>query len=411
MEIALLSINYLPQNFGIAKIAVTLAHYLEGRGDNIKVITANPFDQNFRKTDKKFADDNKDRNIKVIRVPVYLFKNNNFINRVLFDSSFFINSIFKTLKHCRRADKIIIISPPLQLGLIGIILNIFYKKEFIFYVQDLIPDLPEKLGIIKSPGLLKLLTWLEKTIYKKAYKIITISEGMAENIKKKLLPEDYPKVFTVNNWTDKIPEEIIVENAGKPFLKSLNLDDKIVALYSGSFGKKQAFESSINILKLISTRFPEVHFLFVGDGPDKEKFIKEVNLKNLNNITFLGSLNEEDYRQVNKESHFVFFTQDKNITNELMPSKIISSIAMGKPVFCLANRNSDVALLINNAKCGIVCDVQEINNSGNEKFYSAFSPLMDEKIRYEFAENARKYADINFQKDLLLEKLAGIITF
>ncbi len=410
MTISIISINYFPQNFGIAKIANNLTHSLAIQGHNINVITARPFDQNFHKINNCSYNEIVHSNIKIIRVPVYLFNKSNFINRVLFDSSFFISSIYKSIRNCRKSDKIVIISPPLQLGLIGILLNLLYKKEFIFYVQDLVPDLPAKLGIIRNITLLKILQKMEKLIYIKSSKIITISNGMAENIKSKLLSLHYSKVYVVNNWADKILEESDLENDGKPFLKSLNLHDKVIALYSGSYGKKQSFESTIPIIKIISENFPFVHFLFTGEGPTKANFIKKLEIANLNNVTFLEFLNDEDYYRVNSESHFIFFPQHKDITNELMPSKIISSIAMGKPIFCLANKNSDVAALINSSKCGIVIDLEEVNNSSIENLKMAFSPLSDKKTRNEYGNNAKKYAEIHFQKDLLLDKLSEIIT-
>ena len=113
--------------------------------------------------------------------------------------------------------------------------------------------------------------------------------------------------------------------------ESLGLKNKIVISYLGTHGLAHGLKFILESISKISN--PDLHFLFIGDGAEKENLIKYSKTLHSKNFTFLESVTKSeiplyieisDYSLVNLKKSDEF----KNV----IPSKIFENIAMYKPI-------------------------------------------------------------------------------
>ena len=106
-------------------------------------------------------------NLIVIRSLAYASNRKTFYKKIFHYFVFAIGAIFNVRK-IKNYDLLIISSPPLFTGLVGIFIRFIYKKRFWLDLRDLWPDSALELGQIKKGFLYSIGKKLEKKIYESA---------------------------------------------------------------------------------------------------------------------------------------------------------------------------------------------------------------------------------------------------
>src|SRR5690606_28785326 len=75
-------------------------------------------------------------------------------------------------------------STPLTVGFPALILKWFKKIPYIFEVRDLWPEVPIQMGALSNPVLQWISRSFEKTIYRNAVHVVTLSPGMQDGVTK-----------------------------------------------------------------------------------------------------------------------------------------------------------------------------------------------------------------------------------
>ena len=84
----------------------------------------------------------------------------------------------------------------------------------------------------------------------------------------------------------------------------------------------------------------------------------------------------------------------------VVPSKLLSIMASGRPVVASMNLNGDTPKIIENAKCGYCVEADDV-----EGFSKAILKLYNNpELRDEFGMNGRKYVVEHFSRKVCIEK-------
>src|SRR5450759_3099959 len=143
MRILLITLNYLPESTSIGPYSADLAQSLQARGHAVQVLTAFPLAPQWRIWDgyrgKLFMRETIN-GVPVLRTWIYIPAHpKKPIQRILFDLSYALTALVGGM--CAgRAELIIAVSPPLQLGLTAWLLGVVKRAPFFFYIQDLVPE-------------------------------------------------------------------------------------------------------------------------------------------------------------------------------------------------------------------------------------------------------------------------------
>ena len=122
-------------------------------------------------------------NVRVIRAWIYATKKHQFSHRILHYSSFAISATLVGVIRVGRQDVIVVESPPLFLGVAGILLSWISRAQLVFNVSDLWPESAVALGVLRNGFLTGAATWLEGFIYRCSRLITGQTKGIIENIR------------------------------------------------------------------------------------------------------------------------------------------------------------------------------------------------------------------------------------
>jgi len=266
--------------------------------------------------------------IKVIRTFTYATPNKGFFKRVLAYFSFMFSSVIQSRNKIGKQDVIIASSPPYTVGISGMILGKLKKIPFVFEVRDLWPESIIQLGQVKNRLVIKVLEYIELLMYKNAKMIVGISDPFVEFISAKGIIEE--KIKIIKNGVNL---ELFQPQAVDVELKTLlNLKNKFIISYFGTFGLAQGLESILKTAEILKDN-NKIHFLFIGDGADREKLVNFKETQNLSNVTILKPIPKKDLVRYYSISDIMLVPLRKlSLFESALPSKMFEIMAMGKPI-------------------------------------------------------------------------------
>jgi len=352
MKIAVWGINYSPELTGIAPFNRALCEHLAAQGHQVGAITGFPYYPVWQKRDEdcgKWFDTEVMNGVVVRRCWLYVPRVVGPLRRMLHEASFVVVSLLRVLA-LPRPDLFVVISPPLPLGFAAWIASVVKGAPFVFHVQDLQPDAAVGLGMVK-PGLLtRCLYWLESFAYARAARVSGISEGMLGKFREKGVPED--KLIYFPNGVE-LPIEL---PAPGQFRERHGLArHALVAMYSGNLGVKQGLEVLIEAARWLQRweddpptdvgfgRRRPVKIVIAGDGARRVALAGLIERYELDNVLLLPLQQEVAYREMLADVDCSVITQQKGTGSFFFPSKLLTSLAMGKPVITVADADSELA--------------------------------------------------------------------
>ena len=281
--------QYFPPEVGAPQNRLfELAIRLQKEGVDITILTAMPNYPSMEIHDaylgKKYHYEEID-GLKVHRSSIYVSKSKSIIKRLQNYFSFVWSSYWVGRKKVEKSYNYIFCeSPPLFLGISALLLCKNKNAKLIFNISDLWPESAEKLGLVTNKFFLKLATILEEFLYKKSILITGQTQGIVKNINSRFPSK---KVYWLPNGVDLSlfnPDKI-----DSTWRKDNNfLDHDLLLLYAGIIGHAQGLEIILNAAKQTINQ-PEIKYLILGSGPEKEKLVKLKELSKLQQMVLLGN--------------------------------------------------------------------------------------------------------------------------
>jgi len=281
-------------------------------------------------------------------------------------------------------EKIYATSTPLSIGLVALWLKKKCKKNYIFEVRDLWPQVPIELGILKNPILKKLSYLLERKIYQNAEKIVALSPAMQSYIQK-IVPEK--EVLCVPNMADCNQFE---PQEQKP-------QPNFTLLYAGSIG----FANGLERIIAWAEKCTWAEFWIAGEGA-KLEFIKNLaQKKQIRNVRFFPKQPKHQLKKLFEEANAVLISfADYKVLETCSPNKFFDGLAAGK--ICITNTAGWVKDLIEENKCGFYADTAQ---EFEEKLKTICQDLQMQK---NMQTNARRLAEMQFDKNRLCQKIVEL---
>jgi colanic acid biosynthesis glycosyl transferase WcaI len=365
MKIAVWGINYSPELTGIAPFNRALCEYLASQGHQVGAITGFPYYPVWRKRDQdrgQWFRTEVLNGVVIRRCWLYVPTVVGPLRRMLHEASFVLVSLLRVLA-LPKPDLFVVISPPLPLGIAAWIASVIKGVPFVLHVQDLQPDAAVGLGMVR-PGLLtRVLYWMESFAYSRAARVSGISRGMLGKFREKGVPED--KLIYFPNGVE-LP--IDLPPAGR-FRERHGLSpDAFVAMYSGNLGVKQGLDVLIEAARLLQsweespisarTRSPfagdrPVRIVVAGDGARRVHLAELIRQYALDNVLLLPLQLEDCYREMLADADCSVITQQEGTGSFFFPSKLLTSLAVGKPVITVADVDSELAHTTMDGRFGI----------------------------------------------------------
>jgi colanic acid biosynthesis glycosyl transferase WcaI len=403
MRILVLTINYWPENTGIGAVVTQRCEYLASIGHTVTVCTAMPYYPQWRiqpdYAGKLFY--REERNgVTILRSWLWVPHKVTSAKRVAFEASFLAGSFLRALR-TEQPDLLLVISPPLGLGLSAVLLSRWLKVPYVFDVEDLQPDAAAELGML-PPKLLPFLYHLESMAYKHAAMVTTISDGMRHRIIAKGIPAE--KVGVVPPAADNDLFSVGNTVNGRKFRQEHGLNGTFVVVHSGNMGVKQNLNVVLDTALRLKQR-PEIVFLLTGDGAMKSELVSRAKDLRLDSVRFLPLQEKPEFLEMLAATDLALIVQRATVSDIAFPSKTITLLSAARPVAAAVSPNSEVARVILKSGGG------EITEPENPLALAATIDALfhDSQTRLNLGESGRRYAFSFWQESRVLKNFESLL--
>jgi len=342
------------------------------------------------------------QNIEGINVVVVGTKYSNkqsYLRRVTSFLSFCLLSIYAGLR-TKGVDVIYASSTPLTVGIPAMVIKWLKHIPFVFEVRDQWPEIPIELGIITNRFLIRILLWLEKTIYKNCSYIVALSPGQADGIRA-VLAEEKPITVIPNSCDiDMFRPDI----DGSAIRQKREWGDKLVLLHTGAMGKVNGLDFVINATEMLKDH-SNIIFVLIGDGKQKPSLESRVKKLALTNVEILSSVPKRELSDFYAAADIgLVIIGNFPIIEHNSANKFFDSLSAGKPV--LLNYSGWQREILEENAAGFGCDLCNL-----DQFVEIVQYLNSHRKQIEqMGQNARQVATKEFNRDNLAKKALDVIS-
>lgn len=299
-------------------------------------------------------------------------------------------------------DVIFTYSPPLTLGLTSHWLAQRWRIPFVLNVQDLFPQNAIDLGALRNPFLIAFFRRLERFLYRQAAAISLHSQGNATWVRR--LGIESSKLHVIPNWVDIERHRPEADTANNPFRARMGLAGRFVVLFAGVMGHAQDMETIVAAAARLVDE-PRVLFLLVGDGSERAAIEQRVREGRLTNVRLLPFVPREDYPALVAACDVGLVTLKKTMKTPVVPSKLPTYMASGRPVIASVNQESDTRAIVRQADCGLL-----VPPGDPEALATAICRLVDNRAwARALGSNGRAFAVEHFARAACVSKYETLL--
>ncbi len=352
-KLLFLGYYFKPDITAAAFRSADFVEYIRGRNVDVRVITSYPHKI---QGEDDFVSENADqiRRIKLKRVNQrgfmgFLFHYLSFIPKSL---GYSIKWRFKGW----RPDLIFISSPPIFIGITGVVLRFLFRKKLILEVRDIWPDSAVAAGQLKKEGVAyKLASVFERFLYRRSHGIVCVSTPMKEYI------HQYYKKEVCVAYNGPKAQYLSTVKVG------MNSNDSRTAriAYAGNLGLVQGMDQLIKAFEVLKSKelSYDWHLDIYGTGALEEDLKMQCNELGLDEkIHFHGVFPKEELSDHLNNSDVLYLGLiSSEALDKTIPSKLFDYMMFGKPI--LAAITGEGKEILNENKANLVldsCNDQEI---------------------------------------------------
>lgn len=347
--------------------------------------------------------------VNVIRIRVPEFTKSSKKSRIKNIISYFFGAIIATFKVGKQDYVFSISQPPILGGLLGVWGKWIKHAKYIYNIQDFNPEQTMAINYSKNKFVIKLMMLFDKFSCKRSNLLITVGRDLVETVNKRFNHKKVPKTVLINNWIDEkeiYPLEKDNEKV-QELKKKYNLENKFIIMYSGNIGLYYDLE---NIFKVIEKIKPgtktndnkKVIFAFVGDGTILEKLKVYKEEKSMDNVIFIPYQDKKDLVYSLNIADVHWCVNAKGIKGVSCPSKYYGIAAVSKPILGVLEENTEVRLLIEETKGGLVSTPGDYDSLEKNINWFINNANSDELVN--MGKRSREYLVANLTKDISINK-------
>lgn len=333
--------------------------------------------------------------ISIIEIDLAYSNSDGFLRRTVTFLRFMMRSLRVVLTE--KYDVVLATTTPLTVAIPGIAARWLRGKPFVFEVRDLWPELPRAMGVIRNPVALAMLGALEWAAYRSAHRLIGLSPGIVEGIRKRAGPA--AQVRMVPNGCDN---EIFAPDTDA-LARKARAGNGFTVIFAGAHGLANGLDSVLDAAVVLQERKrDDIRFLLVGDGMCKPVLEARARAEAIANVEF---------RPPVKKTELVAIMHSADVGLQVLadvpafyrgtsPNKFFDYLAAGLPV--LNNYPGWLAELIGDTDCGMAVPPRDA-----KAFADAIEALADEPQRARaMAKNGLALATGAFARDRLSDQWA-----
>ena len=294
-----------------------------------------------------------------------------------------------------RPDVVLAMTDPPVAGIVGAFIARLAGRPFVYNIRDLYPDMAIGGDIVRSNSFVALWERMHRRALRQAARVIVLGDDMRDRILSKGVAPG--RVVVVRDGT-LFPASMPEPN--DPVVQEIRCGFPFVALHAGNLGFYGAWATLLKAAEIL--RNENTGLVFIGDGANRAQLQASVN--GSSNVRFLPFRPVEQVPHVMMAGDLHIVTIRRGLEGVVVPSKLYSILAAGRPVLAVAAQESDAARIVCESGCGIAVDPDDPTAVARAIRELRNDPARLADMGRRARETARKYARVTE-----LEKFAGII--
>ena len=280
----------------------------------------------------------KPAGVNIVRVPVFGFSRGR-AGRMLSWVSFLVGAAVRAL-FLPRQDVVVALTTPPGLSIPAVVLAQIWGGKAWIWEMDVYPDVATSIGETRPDALwVRIISSLLLWSRRKAVGIVALGECMRRRLASHGI--DPARIIVAENWADNQALRAIPMPPPGP----------LRILYSGNLGLAHETETMLGALEILGK---DERFLFRFDGggaarPDFERRCRESGVRN---VSFESYCSPEKLGESIGSADISLVTLRPECAGAVVPSKVYSALAVGRPVLFIGPPDCTSAEMIRAHQCG-----------------------------------------------------------
>lgn len=237
------------------------------------------------------------------------------------------------------------------------------KAKTYLLLKDIFPQNAVDIGMLSKRGvkgiIYRFFRKKEQRLYAISDKIGCMSQANCDYILKHnpTIPAD--KVEVCPNCIE--PIDVSLNEEEKTLMRNkygIPLDKKVF-VYGGNLGKPQGISFLIDCLRSQKEN-SEVFFLIVGNGTEYKKLAEYYETEKPTHVKVMPSLPRDDYDRMIAACDVGMIFLDYRFTIPNFPSRLLSYMQAGLPIFACTDVNTDIGKVITDGGFGWWCESNDV---------------------------------------------------
>jgi glycosyltransferase involved in cell wall biosynthesis len=404
--------QYFPPEMGApAARAAELSRHWAAAGHEVTVLTGFPnhptgvIPPEYRDKFRRLVVREQSEGVSVVRTWLLPFPNRKAHERMLNYSSF-CASAASTGLFLSRPDVVIATSPQLLVGLSGWWLARWKRVPFVFEVRDLWPESLAAVGMGEANSLLhRALAKIAGFLYRHSDQVVVVSPAFEDYLVEcRHVPREKISVIENGVETKLFSPELFTGEAATRLRREFGAEGKLVVSYIGTMGMAHGLETIIAAASQLRDTNPEIVFLMLGEGAEKEHVIALARERGLSNMRFVNQQPREKIPAYICASDVCLVLLKKtDLFKTVIPTKMLEFMSCARPV--ILGVDGQARTILEEAHGGLVIEPENSDALVKAIRYLAANR---EEAR-ELGQNGRKHIMRRFSRHQTAEKYIRVL--
>jgi colanic acid biosynthesis glycosyl transferase WcaI len=285
-----------------------------------------------------------------------------------------------------RPDIVLAMTDPPVAGIAGAFVARRLGVPFVYNIRDMYPDMALGGDIVRPGAWVNRWEKMHRRALKQAARVIVLGDDMRERILTKgVAPERVVVVRDGTSFPASLPER------NDPVVQELRCGFKFVALHAGNLGFYGAWGTLLKAAQILSNE--NTGLVFIGGGANRAAL--EASAANSPNVRFLPFRPVEQIPHVMMAGDLHIVTVRRGLEGVVVPSKLYSILAAGRPVLAVAAATSDAVRIVVESGCGVAADPDDPAAVAAAIRELRADPARLAEMGRRARETAKKYATVN----------------
>jgi colanic acid biosynthesis glycosyl transferase WcaI len=404
--------QYFPPEMGApAARAVELSRHWAAAGHEVTVLTGFPnhptgvVPGEYRDKFRRLVCREQIDGVNVVRTWLLPFPNRKAYERILNYSSF-CASAASTGLFLSRPDVVIATSPQLLVALSGWWLARWKRVPFVFEVRDLWPESLAAVGMGNGDSLLhRSLAKIAGFLYRRSDRIVVVTPAFEDYLVEHWrVPREKISVIENGVETDVFAPPALATDPAISLRRELGVEGKFVVSYIGTMGMAHGLETIISAAMQLQETNPEIAFLLLGEGAEKERIVALARERGLSNLRFIDQQSREKVPAYISASDVCLVPLKKaDVFKTVIPTKMLEFMSCARPV--ILGVDGQARSILEEAQGGLVIEPENAEALANAIRYLA----ANRELARELGHNGRQHIVRKFSRRHTAEKYIRVL--